>query len=170
MTVRESRCRTTHVHLGRTVNKQTWSNPRYNTELFYFSVWVFETPNERASIIMNERENDSISRRTGNGFNKIMSTGNGFNKVIMHILPSRQEREILFEATRTCLWLKLCLQRQVCEICNTTARHKCRGFIYHQIKYFAKVTSAFTIFLHRRHGRFIVYQFKIVSLFSNRDS
>ena len=36
-----------------------------------------------------------------------MSTGNGFNKVIMYILPSRQEREILFEATRTCVWLVL---------------------------------------------------------------
>ena len=89
---------------------------------------------------MNERVNESISRsifnttRTGNGFNKIMSTGNGFNKVIMYILLSRQEREILFEATRTCVWLKLCLQH-VCEICNTTARHKCRGLIYHQIKY-----------------------------------
>ena len=98
-----------------------------------------------------------------------MSTGNRFNKVIMYILLSRQEREIWFEATRTCVWLKLCLQH-VCEICNRTARHKCRGLIYHQIKYFAKANSAFTIFLHRRHGRFIVYQFKTVSLFSNRDS
>ena len=80
---------------------------------------------------MNERVNESISRsilrffnarRTGNGFNKIMSTGK-FNKVIMHILPSRQEREILFEATRICIWLKpdVC---SMCEICNTTARHK----------------------------------------------
>ena len=58
----------------------------------------------------------------------------------------------------------------VCEICNTTARHKYRGLIYHQIKYFAQVNSAFTIFLRRRHGRFIVNQFKTVSLFSNRDS
>ena len=82
---------------------------------------------------------------------------------LMYILPSRQEREMLFEATRTCVWLKLCLQH-VCEIFNTTARRK------HQIKYFAKANSAFTIFLHRRHGRFIVYQFKTVSLFSNRDS
>ena len=32
------------------VNKRTWSNPRYNMEMFYFSVRVFETPNERASI------------------------------------------------------------------------------------------------------------------------
>ena len=62
---------------------------------------------------MNEGVNESISRsifnatRTGNGFNKIMSTGNGFNKVIMYILPSRQERGILFKATRTSVWLKL---------------------------------------------------------------
>ena len=54
---------------------------------------------------MNERVNESISRsifnatRTGNG--------NGFSKVIMCILPSKQEKEILFEATRTCVWLKL---------------------------------------------------------------
>ena len=87
---------------------------------------------------MNESVNESISRsifnatRTGNGFYKIMSTGDGFNKVIMYILPSRQEREILFEATRTCVWLKLCLQH-VCEMCDTTARHKCRGLIYNQI-------------------------------------
>ena len=60
---------------------------------------------------MNERVNESISRsifivtRTGNGFDKIMRTGNGFNKVIMYILPSKQEREILFEATETCIWL-----------------------------------------------------------------
>ena len=92
---------------------------------------------------MNERVNESISwsifnaTRTGNGFNKIMSTGNGFNKVIMYIFPPRQEREILFEATRTCVSLKLCLQH-VCEICNTTVRHKCRGLIYHQIKYSVK--------------------------------
>ena len=45
--------------------------------------------------------------RTGNGFNKIMSTGNEFNKVIMYILPSRREREILFEASKTCVWLEL---------------------------------------------------------------
>ena len=70
---------------------------------------------------MNERVNKSISgsilnaTRTGNGFNKIMSTGNGFNKVIMYILPSRQEREILFEATRTCVWLEL-------DVCSTCVR------------------------------------------------
>ena len=68
---------------------------------------------------MNMRVNESISRSifnamgTGNGFNKIMSTSNGFNKVIMYILPSRQEREILFEVTRTCVWLEL----DVCSMC-----------------------------------------------------
>ena len=75
----------------------------------------------------------------------------------------------MFEATSTCVWLKLCFQH-VREICNPTARHKCRGLIHHQIKYFAQANSAFTIFLHRRHGRYIVNQFKTVSLFSNRDS
>ena len=39
-----------------------------------------------------------------------------------------------------------------------------------QVKYFAKANNAFTIFLHLWHDRFIVYQFKPVSLFSNRDS
>ena len=98
----------------------------------------------------------------------IMSTGNGFNKVIMYILPSRQEREILFEATRTCVWLEL----DVCSMCvrfATQQRDK-SGLINHQVKYFAKANSAFTIVLHRRHDRFIVDQFKTVSLFPNRDS
>ena len=61
-------------------------------------------------FIMNERVNESIS---WNGFNKIMRTGNGFNKVIMYILPSKLKREILFEATRTRVWLKL----DVCSMC-----------------------------------------------------
>ena len=100
-----------------------------------------------------------------------MSTGNGFNKVIMYILPSRisrQDREILFEATRTCVWLKL----DVCSMRErfATQQRDTSGLKNHQVKYFAKVKSTFTIFLHRRHGRFIVYQFKTVSLFSNRDS
>ena len=127
---------------------------------------------------MNEGVNESISRsifnatRTGNGFNKIISTGNWFNKVIMYILPSRQERGILFEATRTCVWLKL----DVCSMCVrfATQPRDTSGLINHQVKYFAKAKSAFTIFLHRRYGRFIVYpQFTnltTVSLFSNRDS
>ena len=34
----------------RTVKKTTWSNLQYNKELFYFSLWVFETPNKRARI------------------------------------------------------------------------------------------------------------------------
>ena len=123
---------------------------------------------------MNVRVNESISRsifnatRTGNGFNKIMSTGNGFNKVIMYILPSRHEREILFEGTRTCVWLEL-------DVCSKRERFATQqrdpsGLMNHQVKYFAEANSAFTIFFHRRHGRFIVYQLKTVSLFSNRDS
>ena len=124
---------------------------------------------------MNERVNESISRsifnatRTSNGFNKlIMRTGNGFNKVLMYILPSKQERKILFEVIRTCVSLKL----DVCTMRVRFATQQCdtSGLINHQVKYFAKANSAFTIFLHRRHGRFIVYQFKTVSLLSNRDS
>ena len=126
-------------------------------------------PTSGRVFIMNERVNESISwsifnaMRTGNGFNKIMRTGNGLNKVTMYILPSRQEREILFEATRTCVSLKL----DVCSMCVRfpTQQHDTSGLINHQVKYFAKANSAFTIFLHRKHGRFIVYQFKTVSLF-----
>ena len=86
----------------------------------------------------------------------------------MYILPSKQEREILFEATKTCVWLKL----DVCSMCVrfATRQRDTSGLINYQFQYFAKANSAFTIFLHRRHGRFIVYQFKTVSLFSNRDS
>ena len=53
--------------------------------------------------------NESISRsifnatRTGNGFNKIMRTGNGFNKGF----KLGRKKGNLFEATRTCVWLKL---------------------------------------------------------------
>ena len=119
---------------------------------------------------MNERISRSIfnTTRTGNAFNKIMRTGNGFNKVIMYILPSKQEREILFEATRTCVWLEL----DVCSMCVrfATQQRDTSGLINHQVKYFVKANSAFTIFIHRKHGRFTVYQFKTVSLFSNRDS
>ena len=94
---------------------------------------------------MNEHVNKSISRsifqratRTGNGFNKIMRTSNGFNTVIMYILPSKQEREILFEATRRCVWLKL-------DVCSMRARlatqqRDTSGLINHQVKYFAKQT------------------------------
>ena len=120
---------------------------------------------------MNERVNESISwsifnaTKTGNGFNKIMRTGNGFNKVIIYILPSKQKREILFEATRTCVWLKF----HVCSMCVRFATQP-RPKWLNQVKYFAKAISAFTIFLHWWHDRFIVYQFKPVSLFSNRDS
>ena len=130
---------------------------------------------------MNERVNESISRsifhatRTGNGFKKIMRTGNGFNKIMRTgngfskgLGSRKQEREILFEATRTCVWLKL-------DVCSmrmrfATQQRDTSSLINHQVKYFAKANSAFTIFLHRRHGRFIVYQFKTVSLLSNPDS
>ena len=86
----------------------------------------------------------------------------------MDLRVRKQEREILFEAPGTCVWLKL-------DVCSmrvrfATQQRDTSGLINHQVKYFAKVNSAFTIFLHRRHGRFIVYQFKTVSLFSNRDS
>ena len=95
-----------------------------------------------------------------------MRTGNGFSKLNAIILPSKQEREILFEATRP--WLKL----DVCSMCVrfATQQRDTSGLINHQLKYFAKANSTFTIFLHRRHGRFIVYEFKTVSLFSNRYS
>ena len=77
-----------------------------------------------------------MNERTGNGFNKIMRTSNGFNTVIMYILPSKQEREILFEATRTCVWLKL----DVCSMLVrfATQQRDSRGLINHQVKYFAK--------------------------------
>ena len=99
---------------------------------------------------MNESVNESISRsifnatRTGNRFNKIVSTDNGFKRVIMYILPSRQEREILVEATRTFVWLKL----DVCSMCVRFAiqQRDTSGLINHQVKYFAKANSAFTIF------------------------
>ena len=100
---------------------------------------------------MNERVNESISRsilhatRTGNGFNKIMRTANGFNKVMMCLLPSKQKREILFEATRTCVWLKL----DVCSMCLRFATHprpKYSGLINRQVKYFAKARTALSPF------------------------
>ena len=91
---------------------------------------------------MNERVNESISRsisnatRTGNGFNEMISTGNGFNKVIMYILPSSQEKEILFEATRTYVLLEL----DVCSMCVrfATQQRDTSGLINQQVKYFAK--------------------------------
>ena len=77
--------------------------------------------------------------RTGNGFNKIMRTCNGFNTVIMYILPSKQGREILFEATRTRVWLNL-------DVCSMRVRFATQqgdpsGLINHQVKYFAKRTA-----------------------------
>ena len=96
---------------------------------------------------MNERLNESIqfpeylqrATRTGNGFNKIMRTSNEFNAVILYILPSKQEREILFEATRTCVWLKL-------DVCSmrvrfATQQRDTSDLINHEVKYFAKRTA-----------------------------
>ena len=72
----------------------------------------------------------------------------------------------LFEATRTCVWLKL----DVCSmLVRFTTQQRDTILINHQAKYFVKANSACTIFLHRMHGRFIVYQFKTVSLLSNQD-
>ena len=51
-----------------------------------------------------------------------------------------------------------------------TQQRDTSGLIDPQVKYFAKANSAFNIFLRRRHGRFIVYQFKTVSSFLNEDS
>ena len=82
---------------------------------------------------MNERVNESISLSIFNA----TRTGNGFNTVIMNILSSKQERE-LFEATRTCVWLKL-------DVCSMRVRFATRqrdtsGLINHRVKYFAKRT------------------------------
>ena len=120
---------------------------------------------------MNERVNESISRniftatRTGNGFNTIISTGNWFNKGLG--LGSRKGKYCLKQLVRTCVWLKLdvCTMR----VRFATQQRDTSGLTNH-VKYFAKANSAFTIFLHRRHGRFVVYQFKTASSFWNRDS
>ena len=102
-------------------------------------------PNEQVSIYHErvcEREYFpeylQCAMRTGNRFNEIMRTGNGFNTVIMYILPSKQEGEILFEATRTCVRLKL-------DVCSMRVRFATQqrdksGLINHQVKYFAKRT------------------------------
>ena len=72
---------------------------------------------------------------------------------------SKQEREIPFEATRTLVWLKL----DVCSMCVRFATRQCdtSSLTNHQVKHFAKANSAFSIFLHRKHGRFIVYCFLV---------
>ena len=173
-TNQESRCRTRHIQIRTmyrwTVNKTTWSNLRNNAELFTFPSEFSKHPMNGWVFIINECVNESFSRsifnatRTGSGFNK-MRAGNGLNKVIRYIPPSKQEREILFEATRTSVWLKV----DVCSmrVRSATQQRYTSGLINHLVKYFAKANSAFTLFLHRR---FIVYQFKTVSLFLNRDS
>ena len=66
-----------------------------------------------------------------------MRSGNGFNTVIMYNFPSRQEGEILFEATRTCVWLKLA----VCNMRVRFATQQRDTVINHQVKDFAKRTA-----------------------------
>ena len=71
--------------------------------------------------------------------NKIIGTGKGFNDVLMYIFPLKQEREILFEATITCVWLKL----DVCSMCVRFAaqQREISGLINHQVKYLPKRTA-----------------------------
>ena len=64
-------------------------------------------------------------------------------KVTEHTLPSKQKKEILFEATRTCNWLKLDAG-SMCVRFVTQLRPKWLN----QVKYFAKANSPFIIFLH----------------------
>ena len=98
-----------------------------------------------------------------------MRTGNGFNNVIMYILPPGRKGKYCLKQLEHAFGL---LKLDVCSMCVSfaTQQRDTSGLINHQVKYFAKAKSAFTIFLHRRHGRFIVDQLKTASLFSNRDS
>ena len=73
-----------------------------------FAVFIVSGPLQLVThLIVSECVNKHISRsifnatRTGNELNKILKKGDGFNKIVIYILPSKQEREILFEATRT---------------------------------------------------------------------
>ena len=54
----------------------------------------------------------------------------------MHILPSKQEREILFEATKTCVWLKL----HVCSMCVgfATQHRNTSGLMNYQVNILPK--------------------------------
>ena len=57
----------------------------------------------------------------------------------MYILPFKQEREILFEATRTCVWLRL-------DVCSmrvrfATQQRDTSGLINHQVKYLPERTA-----------------------------
>ena len=94
-----------------------------------------------------------------------MRTGNVFNTVIMYILPSKQEREILFEATRTCVWLEL----DVCRMCVrfATQQRDTSGLINHQVKYQFQLPKRTALspfsYIEGMTLRFIVYQFKTVS-------
>ena len=99
-----------------------------------------------------------------NGFQRASTLGalNSFSKTSVYCIyyPLQQTREILFEGTGTCVWLKL----DVCSMCvrfETQTRTKCLN----QAKYFAKANSTFTIFLHWRHDRLTVYQLKTFPCF-----
>ena len=144
-----------HSHIG-LIDKQ-WTRRLEairgkNGFLFYFSGLSFGDAHERASIY-NERArrvNQSIlnTTRTGNLFNKIIRTANEFNKITICILPSKGKREILFEATRTYVWLKL-------DVCNMCAR-----FAQPRLKWlFCQSERRFHHFLayHWGHDRFLVY-------------
>ena len=85
------------------------------------------------------------------------------NSIIAKYSPSKEKNKkkyCLKQLEHMRLVKTWCLQH-VCEICITTATQV--------VKYFAKANNAFTIFLHWRHGRFLVYQLQTVSLFSNWD-
>ena len=137
-TNRESRCRTRHIHLGWTNCKQDdlKQSAVWHGIVLLFSLSFRDT--QRAGEYLSRTsvwtrvypKVSSTQQELVDIFNRIMRTGNGFNKVIMYILPSRQEREILFEATRTCVWLKL----DVCSMCVrfATQQRDTSGLIYHR--------------------------------------
>ena len=58
----------------------------------------------------------------------------------MCILPSRQEREMLFEATRTCVWLEL----DVCRMCVRFAAQQrdTSGLINHLVPVVQRLVNA----------------------------
>ena len=95
---------------------------------------------------------------------KIMRTGDGCNKGLG--LGSRKGKYRLKQLEHAFGWN---LMFAAC-VRFATQQPDTSGLVNHQVKYFAKANIAFIIFLHRRHGRFIVNRFKTVSLLSNRDS
>ena len=147
-----------------TVNKMSWSNPRYNTKLFYFRSEFSRHPTSRRVFMMNERVNESISQsifnatRTSNGFNKIQWVLTMDLIKCIFSPPSRKEKYCLKQLEHAFGWNWMFAK------CVWDLQHNSTT-LNHQVKYFAKANSAFTIFLHRKHGKFIVYQFKTVSLF-----